>query len=238
MLTLIAALPEVLSKSCTDLIFRDLRLLVHSSSSTALEFLQALRITTDHARVTTIASLYQAGEPLYRVFDKVCVMYEGRMAYFGPADRARQYFIDIGYEPANRQTTADFLVSGRLFPCIYTLMDTNSAVRRQSPTPNARVVRAGYKSRAPRTAAEFAAYYNSSSAAQLNREDMERYRAKYVSNPERMSAYRESVKAEHAKTAPHDSPFIISIPMQLRAVIVRRVQILKGGIALQVIQLG
>jgi ATP-binding cassette subfamily G (WHITE) protein 2 (SNQ2) len=36
------------------------------------------------------------------------------MAYFGRADQARQYFIDLGYEPANRQTTADFLVAGSL----------------------------------------------------------------------------------------------------------------------------
>ena len=62
--------------------------------------------------MTTIVSIYQAGESLYELFDKVCVVYEGRMAYFGPANKARQYFIDLGYEPANRQTTADFLVAG------------------------------------------------------------------------------------------------------------------------------
>ena len=82
------------------------------SASTALEFVQALRIATDLGKMTTIVSIYQAGENLYNLFDKVCVINEGRMAYFGPADRARQYFIDMGYEPANRQTTADFLVSG------------------------------------------------------------------------------------------------------------------------------
>lgn len=61
--------------------------------------------------MTTVVSIYQAGETLYQLFDKVCVVYEGRMVYFGPADQARQYFIDMGYEPANRQTTPDFLVS-------------------------------------------------------------------------------------------------------------------------------
>lgn len=62
--------------------------------------------------MTTIVSIYQAGESLYNLFDKVCVIYEGRMVYFGSANSARQYFIDMGYEPANRQTTADFLVAG------------------------------------------------------------------------------------------------------------------------------
>jgi ATP-binding cassette, subfamily G (WHITE), member 2, SNQ2 len=41
------------------------------------------------------------------------------MAYFGRADQARQYFIDLGYEPANRQTTADFLVAGSLPRILY-----------------------------------------------------------------------------------------------------------------------
>lgn len=83
------------------------------SSSTALEFVRALRIATDLVRMTTIVSIYQAGESLYELFDKVCVVYDGKMAYFGPANRARQYFIDMGYQPANRQTTSDFLVSGK-----------------------------------------------------------------------------------------------------------------------------
>jgi ATP-binding cassette subfamily G (WHITE) protein 2 (SNQ2) len=84
-------------------------------ASTALEFVRALRIATDIVRSSTIVSIYQAGESLYEHFDKVCVIYEGRMAYFGRADQARQYFIDMGYEPAHRQTTADFIVAG-LFP--------------------------------------------------------------------------------------------------------------------------
>ncbi|KAG6840031.1 hypothetical protein H0H93_004828, partial [Arthromyces matolae] len=80
-------------------------------ASTALEYVRALRVATDTFQATTVVSLYQAGENLYRHFDKVCVIYEGKMAYFGPAAQARQYFIDMGYEPANRQTTADFLVA-------------------------------------------------------------------------------------------------------------------------------
>jgi hypothetical protein len=33
------------------------------------------------------------------------------MVYFGPIHLARLYFIDMGYVPANCQTTPDFLVS-------------------------------------------------------------------------------------------------------------------------------
>jgi len=83
-------------------------------SSTAFDFVHALRRVTDEAHVSTLVSIYQAAESLYQHFDKVCVIYEGRMVYFGDADKARQYFIDLGFEPAHRQTTPDFLVAGVL----------------------------------------------------------------------------------------------------------------------------
>lgn len=81
-------------------------------ASTALEFVRALRIATDLAQLTTIVSIYQAGEGLYELFDKVCVIGEGQMYYFGKACEARGYFEALGYVPALRQTTADFLVAG------------------------------------------------------------------------------------------------------------------------------
>jgi len=65
-------------------------------ASTALEFVRNLRTSTDSLELTTVASLYQAGEQLFDLFDKVCVIYEGRMAYFGPAREAKQYFLDMG----------------------------------------------------------------------------------------------------------------------------------------------
>ncbi|KAG8755116.1 hypothetical protein FRC11_006250 [Ceratobasidium sp. 423] len=80
-------------------------------SSTALEFVRALRIATDVGRATTVVTIYQASESLYKLFDKVCVIYAGKQIYFGSAERARQYFIDMGWEPAPRQTTSDFLVA-------------------------------------------------------------------------------------------------------------------------------
>lgn len=81
-------------------------------SSTAVEFVRALRIATETLGLTSIVSIYQASEILYKLFDKVCVIYEGKMIYYGKATEARQYFIEMGYEPANRQTTPDFLVAG------------------------------------------------------------------------------------------------------------------------------
>ncbi|KAF5379148.1 hypothetical protein D9615_006042 [Tricholomella constricta] len=177
-------------------------------SSTALEYVRALRIATDTFNVTTIVSIYQAGESLYRHFDKVCLIYEGKMAYFGPADQAKQYFMDMGYEPANRQTTADFLVS--------------------VTDPRGRISRPGVLT-LPRTADEFAEHFKRSPLGAANREDRELYMSQFVGKPKRASAYIESAQAEQAKHVRRASPYMTSIPMQARAVMLRRVQILRGN---------
>ncbi|KAF4598086.1 hypothetical protein EYR38_006480 [Pleurotus pulmonarius] len=177
-------------------------------SSTALEFGRALRIMTDIVKTTTIVSIYQASENLYNLFDKVCVIHEGRMAYFGPANRARQYFIDMGYEPADRQTTPDFLVA---------VTDAKGRIPRPGVTNQ------------PRTSVEFAEYFKKSELGAMNVEDMDSYDREYVGSSERAEAYQESARQEHAKTARKTSPYMISVPMQVRAVMVRRVQILMGN---------
>ncbi|KIP09940.1 hypothetical protein PHLGIDRAFT_102023 [Phlebiopsis gigantea 11061_1 CR5-6] len=176
-------------------------------ASTALEFVQALRIATDVARMTTIVSIYQAGESLYKLFDKVCVIYEGRMAYFGPANKARQYFIDLGYTPANRQTTADFLVA--------------------VTDPNGRIPRPGVTNR-PRTPEEFAKAFLASPLCEENRRDMLKYQSEFVGNTRRQSQYRMSAYNDHAKHTRKGSPYLTSVPMQVRALMKRRVQILGG----------
>jgi ATP-binding cassette subfamily G (WHITE) protein 2 (SNQ2) len=155
------------------------------------------------------------------------------MAYFGRADQARQYFIDLGYEPANRQTTADFLVAGSLSRTPY--MCIASRVCFSVTDPTARKVREEFKGRVPRTPDEFASTFLASGACIDNRADMDSYRTEFVGKPERVIAYRESASAEHATTSRKGSAYTISIPMQARAVMLRRLQILRGNIATELI---
>ena len=186
-------------------------------SSTALEFVQALRIATDIARITSVATVYQASENVYDLFDKVCIIYEGRMVYYGPTSLARQYFIDMGYQPANRQTTPDFLVA---------ITD-----------PNARIPREGYENRVPRTADEFVQHYQKSGVWKVNEDDMNAYLNDFVGKPQRALAYRDSAWAEHATTAKKKSAYVISVPMQTRAVMLRRLQILRGNLMAQIVNI-
>ncbi|KAH9981076.1 ABC-2 type transporter-domain-containing protein [Lactifluus volemus] len=78
-------------------------------ASTALDFARSLRIMTDVLGQTTFATLYQAGEGIYELFDKVMVMDQGHTVYFGPPDQARAYFEQLGYRSLLRQSTADYL---------------------------------------------------------------------------------------------------------------------------------
>lgn len=183
-------------------------------ASTALEFVRALRIATDVARLSTIVSIYQASESLYNLFDKACVIYEGRMIFYGRTDEARQYFVNMGYQPANRQTTADFLVA---------VTDPCGRKERDEMHP-------------PRTATEFATQFLKSTIGQANRDDMAAYQSEFVGKVDRASRYIDSVRAEHAKHVRAESPYIISIPMQIRAVMARRIQILRGSMSAQIMQ--
>lgn len=52
---------------------------------------------TDVSNRTTLVTLYQAGEGIYELMDKVLLIEEGRMLYQGPASEAKAYFEDLGF---------------------------------------------------------------------------------------------------------------------------------------------
>ncbi|KAJ2325626.1 ATP-binding cassette transporter snq2, partial [Coemansia sp. RSA 2673] len=104
-------------------------------SSSALDYVRSLRITTDVLHKSTVVTIYQASESIYELFDKVMVIDEGRQLYFGPARDAVAYFRAIGIDKPLRQTTSDFLTGVTQL--------------------HERKVLAGWEDRAPRSAADF-----------------------------------------------------------------------------------
>ncbi|KAG2347847.1 pleiotropic drug resistance ABC transporter [Suillus weaverae] len=174
-------------------------------SSTALEFVRTLRCITDVRCTTTIVSLYQASERLYDLFDKVCVIAEGRMAYFGSAKLAKGYFIDMGFEPQNRQTTPDFLVA---------VTDTNG-----------RKIRPGYESFVPRTSEDLASRFMVSDLGRQNQKTIEIRCEQFIGSRKHKQTYLSSVAAERT---PRSTAYMTSIPQQVKAVMTRRLQIIAG----------
>ncbi|KAK1082589.1 ATP-binding cassette transporter snq2 [Friedmanniomyces endolithicus] len=78
-------------------------------ASTAVDYAKSLRVITNIYRTTTFVSLYQASENIYKQFDKVMVIDDGREVFFGPTQEARAYMESLGFLPKPRQTTPDYL---------------------------------------------------------------------------------------------------------------------------------
>ncbi|RYP81362.1 hypothetical protein DL769_002008 [Monosporascus sp. CRB-8-3] len=113
---------------------------------------RSLRALTNMANISTAVSLYQAGESLYNLADKVLLIDSGRCLYYGTTDRAKQYFHDLGFDCPDRWTTADFLTS--------------------VTDPFERSVKPGWENRIPRSAQDFADVYMRSDAYQRNLDDV------------------------------------------------------------------
>ncbi|EGU86319.1 hypothetical protein FOXB_03152 [Fusarium oxysporum f. sp. conglutinans Fo5176] len=126
-------------------------------ASTAVEYVKSIRAMTNMADTSTAVSLYQAGETLYDLVDKVLLIDEGKCLYYGRAEDAKKYFMELGFECPERWTTADFLTS---------VTDEHE-----------RSVREGWEDRIPRTAGEFSDAYRRSEDYQKNLRDIDEFEA-------------------------------------------------------------
>lgn len=111
-------------------------------ASNALDFAKVLRRAADTQQKSIVATLYQAGNGIFNLFDNVLVLAEGREIYYGPTSMAKQYFEDMGFKCAPGANIADFL--------------TSVAVHTE------RTVLPGYEGKVPNTAEEFDAAYKQS----------------------------------------------------------------------------
>ncbi|KAJ5816999.1 hypothetical protein N7447_009232 [Penicillium robsamsonii] len=80
-------------------------------SSTAIRFLTVLREYTRRSGCSAAMSLYQASDLAISLFDKVLVLNEGHVAYYGPVPSAKEYFESLGFYCSPRTSVSDFLAS-------------------------------------------------------------------------------------------------------------------------------
>ncbi|ORY86958.1 ABC drug exporter AtrF [Protomyces lactucae-debilis] len=165
-------------------------------ASTALDYGKSLRILTDVSQKTTITTLYQAGQSLYDLFDKVCVVHQSRMIYFGPIGEAEAYFEGLGFAKAPRQTTPDFLTA---------ITD-----------PIERSFQPGKEASTPKSSEDLErAFRNSSNYARLLQE-LDQYQLDMKQN-EHIEAqqFREANKLAKSKYARNKSQYTVSFPRQV-----------------------
>ncbi|PLW16746.1 hypothetical protein PCANC_12305 [Puccinia coronata f. sp. avenae] len=175
-------------------------------ASTALQYAKSLRILTNIFRTTMFVTLYQAGEGIYEQFDKVCLINEGRQVYFGPSSLARQYFIDLGFKNMPRQTTADFLTG---------CTDSNERQFAEGVDP----------STVPQTAEEMEQAYLNSNVCRQVREEMEDYRVYLAAENRDREQFFQAVKNDRSGAVPKKSPLTVSIFSQLKALVIRDLQL-------------
>ncbi|CAI9629153.1 unnamed protein product [Alternaria burnsii] len=169
-------------------------------ASTALEYVQSLRSLTNMAQISTAVALYQAGESLYDLFDKVLLIHEGRCCYFGPTEKAADYFKNLGFVQPERWTTSDFLTS---------VTDDHE-----------RQIKEGWEDRIPRTGAAFGEAFHNSEQANDNLAEIEEFEKE---------TKRQAEERHEARTkATKKKNFTISFPAQVVACTDRQFRVMVG----------
>lgn len=183
-------------------------------AANATEFIRSLRLSAEMMDASMFVSLYQASQEAYDLFDKVCVLYEGRQIYFGRSDKAKQFFLDLGFDCADRQTTGDFLTS--------------------LTNPIERIIRKGWENKVPRTPDDFERCWQESEARQHLLQDIDDFNNEFQLGGASQGEFMDLRKLSQAKHTRVQSPYTISWPMQTRLCLWRGFLRIKGDMSMEI----
>ncbi|KAL4922188.1 ABC-2 type transporter-domain-containing protein [Aspergillus aurantiobrunneus] len=181
-------------------------------SANAMEFRKNLALMSKYTGSTACVAIYQASQSAYDIFDKVTVLYEGRQIYFGSTKDAKRFFVDMGFECPERQTTADFLTS--------------------LTSPSERLIRPGRENSVPRTPDEFAAAWKRSEDRAKLMVEIEEFERQYPLGGPSYNAFVGARTAMQSKHQRVKSPYTISVGNQVSLCVVRGFQRLRGDFSL------
>ncbi|KAF2847107.1 opaque-specific ABC transporter CDR3 [Plenodomus tracheiphilus IPT5] len=175
-------------------------------ASTALEFTRALRHLTDTLGMATIVTLYQAGNGIYNLFDKVLVLDEGKEIFYGPQEEAQPFMESHGFVCGAGANVADYLTGVTV--------------------PSERKIKPGFESKFPRCNTDIQRLYHQSDI----KTSMDQELDYPISDDAKMNtqAFCEAIKSEKSRYLPHSSPMTVSYPAQVKACVIRQYQILWG----------
>ncbi|KAI9729390.1 MAG: hypothetical protein M1834_006914 [Cirrosporium novae-zelandiae] len=175
-------------------------------ASTALEYTKAIRALTDILGLTSIVTLYQAGNGIYNLFDKVLLLDEGKEIYYGPLKEARPFMEELGFVCRDGANVADFLTGVTV--------------------PTERVIREGFEDKFPKTADDIRERYQQSSIRTAMEVEYD-YPTTDVAKI-RTDNFRERVQSEKHKSLPKTSPLTVKFATQVKTCVIRQYQILWG----------
>ena len=172
-------------------------------SSTAVDYIRSLKILTRITKSTTVVTLYQAGEQIYKEFDKVCLIDSGRQIYYGPASEARAYFEELGFEHFPGTTTSDYLTSV-----------TN---------PLERKIRPDFKGTVPSSPEELEAAFRESRFWASVQKELDEYDQDVAGDA---TEFAQAVKDDKSKLVRTKSPYTVGFMMQVWYLLQRQLQLM------------
>jgi ATP-binding cassette subfamily G (WHITE) protein 2 (SNQ2) len=173
-------------------------------ASTALEYTRAVRALTDIFGLTSIVTLYQAGNGIYNLFDKILVLDVGKQIYYGPTSQARPFMESLGFVCDDSANVGDFLTGVTV--------------------PTERCIKEGFGDRFPRTAEDIRTAYQATST-KLEMDNESTYpmsdEAKKLTEE-----FMDAVSHEKHKSLSKKSPLTTSFVTQVKVSIKRQYQII------------
>jgi hypothetical protein len=74
-----------------------------------LRLLNTLKLLADSGR-TVVTTIHQPSSKMYQIFDRLILLAEGHVLYYGAAKDAMEYFARLGYSPKYSVNPADYLL--------------------------------------------------------------------------------------------------------------------------------
>lgn len=185
-------------------------------ASTALSYTEAIRALTDVFGLASIVTLYQAGNGIYNLFDKVLVLDEGKQIYYGPMTQARPFMETLGFICDDSANVADFLTGVTV--------------------PTERRIRPEMEMQFPRTADAIRERYQATDI----RKDMESeysFPSSDIANTQ-TEDFKIAIQYDKHPSLPKKSPLTVGFLEQVKACVKRQYQILWGDKATFLIKQG
>ncbi|KAM5356965.1 hypothetical protein ACJ41O_003611 [Fusarium nematophilum] len=178
-------------------------------ASTALEYVATIRDLTDRSGLSSIMTLYQAGNDIYHLFDKVLVLERGLQIFYGPSKEARPFIEGLGFQCREGTNIADFL--------------TGITIETE------RIIRPGFELRLPRNAEDIRNRYEES---KIYSEMAAAYEDPYSAEVrERTRRFQATIRGEKSIHLPDKSPLTVGFVSQVKACIIRQYQVILGDTA-------
>lgn len=164
--------------------------------------------------VTTIATLYQAGNGIFEQFDKVLVLDEGKQIFYGPRKEARPFMEQLGFLCDPSANVADFLTGVTV--------------------PSERAIHPGFEASFPRSADAVRERYEQSNIHQRMQLEYTFPESEYTKSS--TEDFKQSVATEKSRHLPKNSEFTVPLGKQISTAVMRQYQILWGDRATFIIK--